>query len=58
MRITSDTRRIIRLPGSIHGKLVIYVTVLTLDMLNETVESWIDDVHIHYANKNSQTTRS
>ncbi|MGB0826422.1 MAG: hypothetical protein ACPGTT_00885 [Candidatus Poseidoniaceae archaeon] len=43
-RITADTRRIIRLPGSIHGKTGLLCHRITLDMLNETVESWINDV--------------
>ena len=49
-RITADTRRIIRLPGSIHGKTGLLCHRITLDMLNETVESWIDDVPSIYAN--------
>ncbi len=43
-RITADTRRIIRLPGSIHGKTGLLCHRINLEKLETNVESWIHDV--------------
>ena len=43
-RITADTRRIIRLPGSIHGKTGLLCHRINLERLETNVESWINDV--------------
>ena len=47
-RITSDTRRIIRLPGSIHGKTGLLCHRIGLEMLETNVESWINKVPSYY----------
>ena len=43
-RITSDTRRIIRLPGTIHGKTGLLCHRISLERLSKSVDSWIDQV--------------
>ncbi|MBL6732326.1 MAG: hypothetical protein ISP82_05190, partial [Candidatus Poseidoniaceae archaeon] len=43
-RITADTRRIIRLPGSIHGKTGLLCHRISLERLSKSVDSWIDQV--------------
>ena len=47
-RITADTRRIIRLPGSIHGKTGLLCHRIGLEMLETNVESWINKVPSYY----------
>ena len=47
-RITADTRRIIRLPGSIHGKTGLLCHRIDLEMLETNVESWINKVPSYY----------
>ena len=48
-RITADTRRIIRLPGSIHGKTGLLCHRISIEMLENNVESWINEVPSYYA---------
>ena len=48
-RITADTRRIIRLPGSIHGKTGLLCHRISLERLEKSIESWINDVPSHFA---------
>ena len=43
-RITADTRRIIRLPGSIHGKTGLLCHRISLERLTKSVDSWINQV--------------
>jgi DNA primase catalytic subunit len=43
-RITADTRRIIRLPGSIHGKTGLLCHRISLETLSMSIDSWIDQV--------------
>ena len=43
-RITADTRRIIRLPGSIHGKTGLLCHRISLEKLSMGIDSWIDQV--------------
>jgi len=43
-RITADTRRIIRLPGSIHGKTGLLCHRMSLETLSMSIDSWIDQV--------------
>jgi len=47
-RITADTRRIIRLPGSIHGKTGLLCHRIGLEILETNVESWINKVPSYY----------
>ena len=47
-RITADTRRIIRLPGSIHGKTGLLCHRIGLEVLETNVESWINKVPSYY----------
>jgi DNA primase catalytic subunit len=49
-RITADTRRIIRLPGSIHGKTGLLCHRINLERLETNVESWINDVPSFFGN--------
>ncbi|MBT7987432.1 MAG: hypothetical protein HN689_04230 [Euryarchaeota archaeon] len=43
-RITADTRRIIRLPGSIHGKTGLLCHRIGLERLSMSIDSWIGQV--------------
>ena len=43
-RITADTRRIIRLPGTVHGKTGLLCHRISLERLSKSVDSWIDQV--------------
>ena len=43
-RITADTRRIIRLPDSIHGKTGLLCHRISLETLSMSINSWIDQV--------------
>lgn len=43
-RITADTRRIIRLPGSVHGKTGLLCHRISLETLSIGIDSWIDQV--------------
>ena len=47
-RITADTRRIIRLPGSIHGKTGLLCHRIGLKRLGTNVGSWINKVPSYY----------
>lgn len=47
-RITADTRRIIRLPGSIHGKTGLLCHRISLEKLERSIESWINDVPSYF----------
>ena len=47
-RITADTRRIIRLPGSIHGKTGLLCHRIGLNRLETNIESWINKVPSYY----------
>ena len=47
-RITADTRRIIRLPGSIHGKTGLLCHRIDQEKLETNVESWINLVPSYY----------
>ena len=47
-RITADIRRIIRLPGSIHGKTGLLCHRISIEMLENNVESWINEVPSYY----------
>ena len=47
-RITADTRRIIRLPGSIHGKTGLLCHRISLEVLENNIESWINEVPSYY----------
>ena len=49
-RITADTRRIIRLPGSIHGKTGLLCHRINVERLRENIESWINDVPSFFGN--------
>ena len=48
-RITADTRRIIRLPGSIHGKTGLLCHRISLETLDTNVEAWINKVPSFFA---------
>lgn len=43
-RVTADTRRIIRLPGSIHGTTGYQCTVLTLEQLRKPLKELLEDI--------------
>lgn len=43
-RVTADTRRIIRLPGSIHGTTGYQCTILTLEQLKEPLKDLLKDI--------------
>ena len=43
-RVTADTRRIIRLPGSIHGTTGYQCTVLGLEQLREPLKDLLEDI--------------
>ena len=43
-RVTADTRRIIRLPGSIHGTTGYQCTVLTLEQLKKPLKDLLEDI--------------
>ena len=49
-RITADTRRIIRLPGSIHGKTGLLCHRISLETLETQIDLWIHDVPSFFAN--------
>ena len=49
-RITADTRRIIRLPGSIHGKTGLLCHRISIERLKNNIESWITDVACFFGN--------
>ena len=49
-RITADTRRIIRLPGSIHGKTGLLCHRISLETLETEIDSWIHDVPSFFGN--------
>ena len=49
-RITADTRRIIRLPGSIHGKTGLLCHRISIERLGTNIESWISDVPSFFDN--------
>ena len=49
-RITADTRRIIRLPGSIHGKTGLLCHRINLERLESNVEAWINEVPSLFGN--------
>ena len=49
-RITADTRRIIRLPGSIHGKTGLLCHRINLERLETNIDSWINDVPSFFGN--------
>ena len=50
-RITADTRRIIRLPGTIHGKTGLLCHRISLETIEKNVESWINDVPSFFTNQ-------
>ena len=43
-RVTADTRRIIRLPGSIHGTTGYQCTALTLNQLNKPLKTLLEEI--------------
>ena len=43
-RVTADTRRIIRLPGSIHGTTGYQCTVLSLEKLKKSLKDLLEDI--------------
>ena len=43
-KVTADTRRIIRLPGSIHGTTGFQCTALSLEQLNQPLKSLLDKI--------------
>ena len=45
--ITADTRRIIRLPGSIHGSTGWECTILTEDQLRSPLKKWVKELPRH-----------
>ena len=49
-RITADTRRIIRLPGTIHGKTGLLCHRINIERLGTNIESWITDVPSFFDN--------
>ena len=49
-RITADTRRIIRLPGTIHGKTGLLCHRINIERLGTNIESWITDVPSFFGN--------
>ena len=49
-RITADTRRIIRLPGSIHGKTGLLCHRISPETLETEIDSWIHDVPSFFGN--------
>ena len=49
-RITADTRRIIRLPGSIHGKTGLLCHRISLETLETKIDLWIDNVPSFFGN--------
>ena len=55
-RITADTRRIIRLPGSIHGKTGLLCHRISLETLSNSVDLWIDQVPNFYPELNIPKT--
>ena len=48
-RITADTRRIIRLPGSIHGKTGLLCHRINIEKLEKNIESWINEVPSYFS---------
>jgi len=57
-RITGDTRRIIRLPGSIHGKTGLLCHRISLETLSNSVDLWIDQVPNFYSELDIPKTAS
>ena len=49
-RITADTRRIIRLPGTIHGKTGLLCHRISIERLGTNIDSWITDVASFFGN--------
>ena len=49
-RITADTRRIIRLPGTIHGKTGLLCHRISIEKLGTNIEAWINDVPSFFGN--------
>ena len=49
-RITGDTRRIIRLPGTIHGKTGLLCHRISIEKLGTNIEAWINDVPSFFGN--------
>ena len=45
--VTADTRRIIRLPGSLHGKTGWKCTIIDRQTLNKPLRGWINDIERH-----------
>ncbi|MBF55919.1 MAG: hypothetical protein CMA99_07270 [Euryarchaeota archaeon] len=43
-KVTADTRRIIRLPGSIHGKTGYQCTLITLNQLKKPLKALLEDI--------------
>ncbi len=44
-RVTADTRRIIRLPGSLHGRSLHQCTIVPLAALEQPVQTLLDTIH-------------
>ena len=45
--VTADTRRIIRLPGSVHGTTGWVCTIIDSQTLNKPLRRWINDIERH-----------
>jgi len=51
-RVTADTRRIIRLPGSVHGTTGYQCTAITLNQLNKPLKTLLEEIsRVHTAQK-------
>ena len=48
-KITADIRRIIRLPGSVHGKTGWICSILTLEQLQQPFKKWMNSLKRHDA---------
>ena len=46
-KITADTRRIIRLPGTVHGKTGWFCTIITLEQLQQPFHKWMNTLKRH-----------
>lgn len=46
-RITADTRRIIRLPGTVHGKTGWICSIITVEQLQRPFKEWINTLKRH-----------
>ncbi len=46
-KITADTRRIIRVPGTVHGKTGWICSIITIEQLHRPFNEWMNDLNRH-----------